>query len=338
MCTGIDELDEAIPSEIGGGKTGGGGPPPEDSDLQDEFLDRYLEILEGGLEPPPPPPERDLGEETREILQTQIDLAPDIFASEAQYRPKYAALDLGILGFSQPVLDRIQTRSNAVRREANIEDIERLGPRAVDAARSANPNVSRLLDEMSDTAYSDLQRAGELSPDQVREVEQASRAAYNDRGLVRSNPAILDEVTQNFKTRLAMEDRARSYAGDVLGYEKSFVDPALVVTGTPSSSLGFARNTANAGAAGATQFDPYNAYGGNLFSQNAANAQNIYGVNANLASTQFGTRAAGYGDLYNTLYNAEEAYRLAELNNKAALQGAGIDAAGDIIGSVIGLF
>jgi len=335
MCTGIKEIDKAIPKEIGGGGRdgGGGGGGNEDTD---QYLDRYLGILEQGIQPPPPPPERDLGEEAREIMQVQLDMAPDIFASELEYRPKYAALDLGILGFSQPVIDSIQSRSNTMMRGADIRDIEQLGPRAVDAVRASNPNVKRLLDEMSDSAYDDLLRAGELSPDQIRHVEQASRAAYNDRGLERSNSAILDEVTNNFKTRLAMEDRARSYAGDVLGYEKSFVDPALMVTGKPSSSLGFARSTANAGAQGPTMFDPFgNAYAGNLYGQNASNANSMYNTNAGLLSNQYLAQTGGYGDIWNTAYNAQAAADIAEINRRAAVQGATIGAVGSILGGII---
>ena len=42
------------------------------------------------------PPERDYGEETRDTLESQIALAPQLYASEAQFRPQYANLERGI--------------------------------------------------------------------------------------------------------------------------------------------------------------------------------------------------------------------------------------------------
>lgn len=169
------------------------------SDIGGDVLDRYLDILEGGFSTPsapgmfPPPPERDIGQEYREIIDAQIDVAPDVWALEREYRPKYAALDLGIMAMSQPVLNRL----TAMSRTQDVRDLERLGPRAVEAARSANPNVALLLDELSGQAQAELERGGELSPDHARAVEQATRAGYADRGLVHSNPAITEEVKQN---------------------------------------------------------------------------------------------------------------------------------------------
>lgn len=45
------------------------------------------------------PPARDLYKETRDTLQAQIDLAPKLASSEAQYRPLYNALDLQDLNY-----------------------------------------------------------------------------------------------------------------------------------------------------------------------------------------------------------------------------------------------
>ena len=38
-------------------------------------------------------PARDYGQETRDTLEAQISLAPQLFASEAKYRPQYADLE-----------------------------------------------------------------------------------------------------------------------------------------------------------------------------------------------------------------------------------------------------
>ena len=43
------------------------------------------------------PPPRNYGEETRDTLQSQINLAPQLYESEAKYRPQYANLERGIM-------------------------------------------------------------------------------------------------------------------------------------------------------------------------------------------------------------------------------------------------
>ena len=47
----------------------------------------------GDVDAPPP---RDVGTETRDNLQAQVDLAPELFSSESQFRPQYADLERGI--------------------------------------------------------------------------------------------------------------------------------------------------------------------------------------------------------------------------------------------------
>ena len=43
------------------------------------------------------PPARDYAKETGDTLQTQIDLAPQLYESEAKYRPQYADLERGMM-------------------------------------------------------------------------------------------------------------------------------------------------------------------------------------------------------------------------------------------------
>ena len=42
------------------------------------------------------PKERDYGKETRETLQAQVDLAPELYGAEEKFRGKYAQLDMDI--------------------------------------------------------------------------------------------------------------------------------------------------------------------------------------------------------------------------------------------------
>jgi hypothetical protein len=318
--------------------------PTSIDEIGGEALMRYLDILESGMNMPAyEVPERDIMQEGLDTLAAQQAVAPGQYELTREYLPKYAMLNLGISAATQPGYDMMQAGSNRRMRSADLRDLQRLGPDMVAAIREANPAVAELLDTMNAQASADLQRGGELSADQKRQVTQDTRAAYADRGMAMGNPAITDEVTQNFKTRLMMEDRARNYAGAVLGYEKSFVDPMMALTGRPSSGLAFS-SQAPSGAAGSAGFaDPYaNSYASNAYAQNSANAQSRYGTDVNAALGQYGVQAQGMGniygsqyDLWNTQYNAQAAQSISAANNRAALQSAGISAAGDIIGSLL---
>ena len=87
------------------------------------------------------PKPRSYAQETKESLQAQVDLADDLYAAEAEFRPKYSQLDVDIAKSTTPqLLDLYETtqdrlgemdrRNLAAQREGDIEAIERLGGRA----------------------------------------------------------------------------------------------------------------------------------------------------------------------------------------------------------------
>ena len=72
----INPMEALLLKEMGGsGKPAAGGVPS---------------YKKGDVDSPPP---RNYGQETRDTLQAQVDLAPQLFASEAKYRPQYADLE-----------------------------------------------------------------------------------------------------------------------------------------------------------------------------------------------------------------------------------------------------
>ena len=67
------------------------------------------------------PPPRDYGKETRDTLQAQIDLAPQLYGAEEKFRGKFAQLDMDIAQQITPQLldlyETSQTRLGAMDRE-----------------------------------------------------------------------------------------------------------------------------------------------------------------------------------------------------------------------------
>lgn len=108
-------------------------------------------------------PPRDYASETRDTLSTQIQLAPQLYASEKEYQPLYTQLALqnaqlallgndnqqGLLslyGQINPELSKISAKSNYDQRAADINDVTELGGRASQAFLNANPQLRDQLD------------------------------------------------------------------------------------------------------------------------------------------------------------------------------------------------
>ena len=99
------------------------------------------------------PPPSDYGKETRDSLSAQVELAPQLYASEARYRPQYANLERGIMlenlgldpnmnlldAFSQVNLAQKDIQRDAT--AADIDMIRELGPELAEAQRQADPEA-----------------------------------------------------------------------------------------------------------------------------------------------------------------------------------------------------
>lgn len=114
-------------------------------------------------------PPRDYAQETRDTLATQIQLAPQLYQSEAQYQPLYNNLQMqmtrdALLGNAQapglidtygqaiPRLGQISADANTQQRTADIADVEALGGRASEAFLNANPYLRAALDRADSMA------------------------------------------------------------------------------------------------------------------------------------------------------------------------------------------
>ena len=103
-------------------------------------------------------PQRNYAQEAQDTLATQIQLAPQLYASEAQYQPLYTQLALqnaqtallggngqmGLIGlYNQinPQLSQISAASNTAQRTSDIQDVANLGPQMLAALQASNPEL-----------------------------------------------------------------------------------------------------------------------------------------------------------------------------------------------------
>lgn len=288
--------------------------------------------------------QRDLYQEGVDSLQAQIDMAPQLYASEAQYQPKYAELnrqisydnlmgDNGTLAqyeAAMPTLNRLTAESNTAAREADLADVQTLGSGYAAAIRAANPqltavqdklydravNGSQLLNTMESQTLADLQKGGYLNADELRQAQQSVRSAYGSRGLSGSSAAAMAEALQRTKyvdnrKQLALGNAMEvdKYKSNLIGttaqqLASTSVDPVSAILGRSSSSLNSAQ-----GAAGASGFTLNNS--NSLFDPYNSYAADVYSSNA----------------------NANFSSGMAQANNYAALSGSLFKTSGDLLSS-----
>jgi hypothetical protein len=301
-------------------------------------------------------------QQTSDTLASQIALAPQQYAAEAQYQPLYNQLQLqlanqslngvtdangnynpGLLSmYSQltPQLGNISAAANTQQRSADIADVNNLGPQATQALLNANPLLNTSLQRanslnapinnaqtnllnsqitngsvtnaLNQQAQNLLSTNGALSPEEQRQADQQTRAAYAARGLAMGPQAIGAEVqnrlinqynrnqqnistasgiNQNYINNLgqaaqlnnAQMGMDRGYATQMVGVNQAALgDPFQTILGRPSSAYNSMQSAYNQGqsntaSAGPSLFNPESSYASNIYTsntqaQNAANA------------------------------------------------------------------
>ena len=263
------------------------------------------------------PPPRDYGKETRDTLQAQIDLAPQLYGAEEKFRGKFAQLDMDIAQQITPQLldlyETSQTRLGAMDREqldlqrgSDIAAIEKYGGRAREALDAANPEQAALLQELNQQALSDLRLGGQLNAGEQRQLSQAARGAQAARGF---GYGINDAAIESWAQLQGSEQKRRQrqgFAQSMVGMNKATAaDPFMAILGRPSSMNPMMAGGVVGQAGG---FNP-----GAMFSPESQYA----------------------GDIYNQNWQGELAARTATASNRASMIGAGLGAVGSVFGGAL---
>lgn len=248
------------------------------------------------------PDPRNYGQETRDTLQAQIDLMPQRYAAESQYSPLFAQLqaqtarsallgDQGLLSTLEEVQPRFAGMSRdaqRAQREADLADVARLGPEAVAALRSADPQQKALVDALNAQAQEELAAGTGLTPGLERQITQNVRAAQASRGLGFGLPdAVVESYTLGDRG-LDLQRQRRQFGMQVAGLNQATVaDPFLAILGRPSSTGSAAQaflgqGQQSAGMSGPRLFNPESQYASDVFNTNfnANAAADIASANA----------------------------------------------------------
>ncbi len=215
--------------------------------------------------------------------------------------------------------------------------LEQMNDQAMNAGPSA---INQLLEE---NALRELGLGGQLGADEQRMIRQDTRAAASSRGLLGADQATIDEVLNLDGARRSRMLERSAYAQGVQG---SLLQELMANRGFAAQTEGL--NQSALGMEQGFTLDAMRAQQGRLDPILAIlNQRTPVGPTSGAALLQSGPNTVGssqalmasllgYGsDLNNTNYNAEAAARISGANNKAAMNGALIQAGGQLAGQAI---
>jgi hypothetical protein len=252
------------------------------------------------------PAPRNYAQETADTLRTQLELAPERYAAEAQFAPRYQALQLDLLRQATPELlalyrdqiaptmGEVEAAARSRSRAGDIADIARLGPQAREAMRGAAPEQTQIADILAQNATSNLLAGSRLTPEQQRMAQQQARVASSARGMAQGPNAALQEALRSQMIGAGLQQQRQQQAmGALQAGQGVYGDVFQQVLGRPSQAF-----AGSQGFLGQAQgFNP-----GQLFQPESAYAANIYGGNQQAISAANAAGASATSGLLGGLF------------------------------------
>ena len=199
----------------------------------------------------PEPPRYD--DTMKGALKAQVEMAPEVYSREAEFRPRYTELDLmtlantlkgtggqpGLLSQYEEDIAPAIARQERVQRESELGMVEALGGRARAAYEAGAPEQAALGRKLAGIAQADLERDDILDPALRREAQQSYRQAATARGMAYSPSSAAEEAYFTGLRAEQLRNQRRAFAGNVyglLGASRPDVYQALL--GRPASVTG----------------------------------------------------------------------------------------------------
>jgi hypothetical protein len=254
---------------------------------------------------------RDYAKEYKTNLETQLKYADQVYESEAEYQPKYAGIQAGIMeeyaprlmelyeNQINPALSRMDLEATRSKRLADVEALEKYGARATAAIESADPQTAALRRELNSQALSELELGGNLTAAQKRNLRQSVAQGQSQRGFGRG---VSDQAMSSLAELDLMEQRRSSrqqFAQGQMGMSAALgADPAMAILGRQSRAFNpMAMGAQAQGMGPGNVFNPESQYAGQMHGQNSAQAFQASQARAQAKSAMIGGLIGGVGKL-----------------------------------------
>lgn len=180
-------------------------------------------------------------ETMRSILEAQVAMAPQMYASEAEYQPKYQALQdqiarqaaisqLGLYSELQPKYTSLEEAYMKGTQAAQLRGLQQRAPEYIQAFQKAQgvADINQAIQDYARQKLGSLEATGSaLTPQEQRMADQEARAAYAARGTALGGQANLSEVLNRYNYRQAREQQLLQTGMGLGGYLTQQSAPAL---------------------------------------------------------------------------------------------------------------
>ena len=147
-------------------------------------------------------------------MEAQIQLAPQLYASEAKYRPQYADLERrmqleqmgidpskGLLQAYEEDFAPSMARQKAATVKGDIDILREYGPQLLQAQRDIDPLADSLRQGIMDSASEDLAAGQGLTETEQRDLDQQILSGAADRGMEGQGSTFADMVSQRLSCK-----------------------------------------------------------------------------------------------------------------------------------------
>lgn len=260
----------------------------------------------------PTPAPRDLGGEYRETAQAKLDMMPQQFASEEEWRKQWAGLDLDTLAYGlggdawdtsrmglldiyqqmvAPSLSQTESAAARAQAEGRLGTIEQYGGRMTAALLGADPEKKALSDRLIGEANREMDLGASMDSGLARQVSQYYRGGEQARGFAPSRQGARGEAEFMGMQAEQLRRNRQQFGMQVLGQRQALTgDPSLALIGQPSQVFAAAPQYASGagGMGGAGQMFAPGQYESGLYGMNYQGAlQNqALQTQASMASAQ----------------------------------------------------
>ena len=230
------------------------------------------------------PPPRDYYGEMKGAMDAQYRLAPEMIARERELVPQWQKLQMEQMTAGASNLKsfygNVMGDSADLMKQYGNTFTEALSPIARGARSTYEQSLGggeRLQNLMRSSAEQDLSYGTELSPEGQRVAQQSARSAMSARGMTNTNYGLGSEILNSYNMGQDRQNRARTFASQVLGNDVTMAGNAYSQYGSPLiqsglqsfSPMGLAQ-TATAGMQnlGPSYLQPESQYNANLAGAN----------------------------------------------------------------------
>lgn len=230
------------------------------------------------------PPPRDPYTEMKGAMDAQYRIAPEMINKERELVPQLQKLQydqmLGQASNLQSFYGSVMGDSANLLKQYGSTYADALSPIARGARSTYEQSLGggeRLQNLMRGQAESDLSYGMGLTPEMERESAQRARAGMTARGLTNTNRGIGAEILGGYNMGMARQDRARTFANQVLGNDVTMAGNAYNQYGSPlvtsglqgMSPMGLAQGAmAGMGSLGPTYLQPESQFYSNIMAGN----------------------------------------------------------------------